>query len=231
MGGEGVDRFAVKVNGDKVTITKGHYYVDGILCESLKVGEYPILGKARTEAQLIYLEVWERHLTPYEIDGTFTLEPALGNLDTTTRVTVVWQPKALLLTLTEAEVTALKYKTTATEEYEWFKKRLKGILIDPKARGMMAASAVSAKGVTMPGESCTAGGDPAYLGEDNQLFRVEIHEGGTAGSDKLATFEWSRDNASAYFPVPKSAVLDPGPGTFSLPVQSPVTMRVRNVSI
>ena len=37
-----------------------------------------------------------------------------------------------------------------------------------------------------------------YRGNENQLYRVEIHDGGASGS---ATFKWSRDNGSVVFAV------------------------------
>ena len=37
-----------------------------------------------------------------------------------------------------------------------------------------------------------------YEGVENQLYRVEIHDG---GEDGAATFKWSRDNGSVVFPV------------------------------
>jgi Family of unknown function (DUF6519) len=39
---------------------------------------------------------------------------------------------------------------------------------------------------------------PEFGGLENSLYRVEIHDGGPVGS---ASFKWSRDNASAIFPV------------------------------
>jgi hypothetical protein len=38
-----------------------------------------------------------------------------------------------------------------------------------------------------------------YRGVENQLYRVEIHDEGTAGEG--ATFKWSRENGSVVFPV------------------------------
>jgi hypothetical protein len=37
-----------------------------------------------------------------------------------------------------------------------------------------------------------------YRGLENQLYRIEIHDGGTAGG---ATFKWSRDNGCVVFPL------------------------------
>jgi hypothetical protein len=39
-----------------------------------------------------------------------------------------------------------------------------------------------------------------YRGPENQLYRVEIHKG---GQSRTATFKWSRENGSVYFPIVK----------------------------
>jgi hypothetical protein len=43
-------------------------------------------------------------------------------------------------------------------------------------------------------DACVTPPDSKYRGAENQLYRVEIHDGGEAGD---ATFKWSRDNGSA----------------------------------
>ena len=40
--------------------------------------------------------------------------------------------------------------------------------------------------------------ESSYRGAENQLYRVEIHQGGRAGE---ATFKWSRENGAVIFPV------------------------------
>ena len=42
-------------------------------------------------------------------------------------------------------------------------------------------------------DACVTSPDSKYRGAENQLYRVEIHTGGSAGK---ATFKWSRDNGS-----------------------------------
>ena len=39
-----------------------------------------------------------------------------------------------------------------------------------------------------------------YRGAENQLYRVEIHDGGTIGRS-TPTIKWARDNASVVFPI------------------------------
>lgn len=69
--------------------------------------------------------------------------------------------------------------------------------VDADARG-------SAKVWANPDESadvlCTISPDARYRGAENQLYRIEIQRGTSAGA-LPATFKWSRDNGSVVFPV------------------------------
>jgi hypothetical protein len=40
-----------------------------------------------------------------------------------------------------------------------------------------------------------------YLGVENQLYRVEVHTGGTVRADGAPTFNWSRENGSVEFRI------------------------------
>jgi len=91
-------------NGNFV-IGPGRYYVDGILVENEQAilyseqPGYPFAGSSSPEgltagmAALVYLDVWERHITFLEDDHI--REAALGGRDTCTRAQVVWQVKVL----------------------------------------------------------------------------------------------------------------------------------------
>ncbi len=79
-------------------IGRGRYYVDGIVCVNdtdVVFGSQPdLLGAtlpATAGAYLVYLDVWQRHLTALEDPGL--REVALGGPDTTTREKTVWQVK------------------------------------------------------------------------------------------------------------------------------------------
>jgi hypothetical protein len=47
------------------------------------------------------------------------------------------------------------------------------------------------------------GPEAKYRGPENQLYRIQVHQGGTAGTNPAtsATFIWSRENGSAIFPI------------------------------
>jgi hypothetical protein len=85
--------------GDCV-LSKGRYYVDGLLVEN----GLPVYYSAQPElpappklvsgkTYLAYLDVWERHITYIEDEGI--REVALGGPDTCTRVKTTWQVKLL----------------------------------------------------------------------------------------------------------------------------------------
>jgi hypothetical protein len=84
-----------------VWITRGRYYVNGMLCENeenvdlAQQPDYPepVLPADVVErsAYLAYLDVWERPITALEDAGI--REAALGGPDTSTRAKLVWQVK------------------------------------------------------------------------------------------------------------------------------------------
>lgn len=125
---------------------------------------------------LVYLDVWQREVTAVE-DGRL-LEPALGGVDTTTRLQTVWQVKVL------ADVGTNVTCATADGDIKgWFD------AIRPSA-GRLTTQAVQ---VVDPNDPCLLPPTPGYRGLENQLYRVEIHDAGAPGT---ATFKWSRDHAS-----------------------------------
>ncbi|HEY9130841.1 MAG TPA: DUF6519 domain-containing protein [Dyella sp.] len=53
-------------------------------------------------------------------------------------------------------------------------------------------------------DPCVIAADARYRGCENQLYRVEVHQGGAAGTDGSPSgtnFKWSRENGSVIFPV------------------------------
>ncbi|MGH9606627.1 MAG: DUF6519 domain-containing protein [Terracidiphilus sp.] len=99
--------FAIGIENEKIWISAGRYYVDGILIEISQRVNYdhqPYLVDPGTTAkdllqQLLeagegstlqfVLEVWQRMATA--LDDPCLLEPALGQADTTTRLQTVWR--------------------------------------------------------------------------------------------------------------------------------------------
>jgi Family of unknown function (DUF6519) len=131
------------------------------------------LHAGRTD--LVYLDVWQRHITA--IEDPDILEVALNGPDTTTRVKTVWQVKVL------KGVTA----DDCEDEIEGWPPAL--------SEGCLSTEAVPTPAAEDPCLIIPGGG---YRGLENRLYRAEIHEGGELGE---ATFKWSRDNGSVVFPV------------------------------
>ena len=184
----------------------GHYYVDGILCENVPPAscppgdaatpltynnqqDYPLeddeddAAKLETNtAYLVYLDVWERHLTHLEVDHL--REVALGGPDTATRARIVWQVRV-----------AQEPKDTPDDATC---RDLFDRLVGDGVRCLRARARVD----TPSDDPCIIPPEARYRGAENQLYRVEIHDGGTGEADKnVATFKWSRDNGAVVFGI------------------------------
>ncbi len=186
-------------------IGEGRYYVNGLLCENgqetgyLNQTDYPLskeddaLGVGN---YVVYLDVWERHVCYVEDDSI--REKALNGADTATRSKVVWQVKVKPITYNYA------YCQQGTS--------LLGEEVSTLSRIGMSARA---KQVRKDKQPCLTEPDAQYRGLENQLYRVEIHDGNTvdeAGNAKTPTFKFSRENGSAIFPV-SQFVYDAGSNT------------------
>ena len=186
--GEGLGFKIDDVTEDGFAIGRGRYYVDGILCENDQaLARYesqldfpfpPELDKATK--YLVFLDVWERHVSTLEDDEI--REKALGGADTATRAKVVWQVK--VGGLEELQITTAN---AASIRKNW--KDIVERLRSPRV-GCLRAQLDPPKDSTDP---CLTAPDARYRGAENQLYRVEIHNGGAPGA---ATFKWSRNNAS-----------------------------------
>jgi len=178
-----------EVSAEGFAIGQGRYYVDGILCENdqepARYESQPDLPSApelkKGTGYLVYVDVWERHVTALE-DDTIR-EKALGGADTATRAKVVWQVK--VRALDELEISQATAAATIRKNWNEIVQRLRS----PRA-GCLRARVDPPKESTDP---CLTAPDARYRGAENQLYRVEIHRGGSPGD---ATFKWSRNNAS-----------------------------------
>lgn len=197
FGGPAGDEYGFEIlspTKDDLTIGKGRYYVDGLLCEVRPAGNektVSYLGQPHPDAFpatpfLVYLDVWERHVTYLQDDSI--REVALGGADTTTRTQVVWRARAtdkgkdgkseILPGLAKEDV----WKNWGEWVQLW------------KPSGRLRAQAKRGGDDTDP---CTASPEASYRGTENQLYRVEIQ-----GWDGTAlTFKWSRENGSVAFAI------------------------------
>jgi hypothetical protein len=159
-----LDELTSPAAGDFVDYLKQPYYPDP---DPLPDGSGP---------HLVYLDVWKREVTP--LQDPRLLEPALDGIDTTTRWQTVWQVKVL------ADVGEGVTCTTPDAEIEGWPE-----LKAPSA-GRLSSDTIE---VEDPDEPCLIPPGGGYRGLENQLYRVEIHQGGDLSE---ARFKWSRENAS-----------------------------------
>jgi hypothetical protein len=168
-------------------LTQGRAYVDGLLLEndhSLPFSQQPFVlpkGQALPSAAgayLLYLDVWERHISA--IEDPSIREVALGGPDTATRSQVIWQ--AVL-----ANVGAPGATVTCSDN------------LTPWPAGSSGTLAARTVPVADPTDPCAVPLGAGYKRLENQLYRVEIHKGsGMAGGP---TYKWSRDNGSVVVAV------------------------------
>ena len=137
----------------------------------------PVYSPAAGRTDLVYLDVWERHITP--IEDPELREVALGGPDTDTRSRVIAQVKVLK---DIGDVACI-------DEIEAWNYLLKV----PDGR--------LTTGLTTPDTSndpCQLGESGGFTGLENRLYRVEIHAIDDEGN---ALFKWSRDNAAFAYGV------------------------------
>lgn len=211
--------FTITVADGDILIGAGRYYVAGLVCDnpaSLCYDRQPFLiGPAPSGATLltelanangadvlqVFLEVWQRFVTG--LDDPCLREPALGQADTTARLQTVWRVVAELVTTdTPSQPTPGPAETSQPTPGPGERSRP-----TPGPAGMtpccqqMYATAPQHSTGTMSagtsGPSADCGCEPiaaaGYQGIENQLYRVEIHQ---PGDETMATFKWSRENAS-----------------------------------
>ncbi|MET9846902.1 DUF6519 domain-containing protein [Streptomyces ossamyceticus] len=184
----------------ELRLSRGRYYVDGILCENdspVQLANQPDLPELELpEADgryVAYLDVWREHLTALERPEL--REVALGGPDTGTRNRTVWQVR-----LEPAE--------------------------DPEAAPAQVAPPWKPRGHRRPPGRLRARAQPpearptpsvvpphaGYRRVENQLYRVQIHEG---SQGKAPSFVWSRDNgtvAARLVDVSDSKIIVHSPG-------------------
>ena len=178
------------------TIGPGRFWVDGLLCENRTAGlaytgqlDFPMAPRAPQGRVVFYLDAWERHVAAAQDDSI--RDVALGGPDTCSRSRLVWQVNA-------APVGDAHAMPSASQALELWSSTWRPA-IQPPDRGLLAATVAAGSAPEDP-RQVPAG----YLGNDNRLYRVEIHRGSTPPVDGVAqppTFTWSRGNGSVIHPL------------------------------
>ncbi|MFD3558195.1 DUF6519 domain-containing protein [Streptomyces sp. NPDC058686] len=190
-GGFCVDTF----DGGNFTVTPGRIYVDGILCECDGTDYWSQpdghLDRVRERDQLptspfmVYLRVWERMVTAVEAPRIREVALGLHGPDTTVRTRVVWQLCWMDL---DSESFIPDMKTAPQFLRDQIGRRF-------RPRPLLSARVRNPEGNSAP---CDVPPQSGYRGPENQLYRIEVHRGGTA---ETATFKWSRENGSVTLPI------------------------------
>jgi hypothetical protein len=174
----------------------------------------------------LWLDVWERHLCATEAPRI--ADVALDGVDTASRAQVVWQLRLLdqprAQQRLDAITAALKTRQQAAgnpadvaavkqqlAEVAQLRKGLDGgnqanaspcallrQLLDARAAYALPRLRVELGPQESDDDPCVIAADARYRGCENQLYRVDIHQGGLAGA---ASFKWSRENGSVIFQV------------------------------
>ncbi|MFL6215073.1 MAG: DUF6519 domain-containing protein [Blastocatellia bacterium] len=182
-------------------VMRGRYYVEGLLAENDADFIYQTDGLKLSAGFIIYLDVWERHVSALEDDSI--REVALGGPDTATRAQLTWQIRIYtqendndrVPPNRDGEIKKPLGALTAEEVWNGWQKYVDAF--QPHNRGRLLARVESGDGATA-NEPCIIHPDARYRGAENQLYRVEIHTGDNANT---ATFKWSRENGSVTFPI------------------------------
>lgn len=237
-------------------ISKGHFYVDGILCEndadcSYATQPWPYVPEAEDEPAplggIAYLECWERHVSALQRPGL--RDVALGGIDTASRAQVVWQVRIAHQAWVDARLqqvsSALGLRLAAAAPAEQgpiraaaervraaldgFTQALSGF--PGETTGCAAANdmldALDASPALMRARArhdasdddpCAIAAESAFRSRENQLYRVEVHDGGLA--DGQASIKWSRENGSVVFAIRSAPRVDSGGGTVTVGLEN-----------
>ena len=199
------DAFKINALAGGLSIGKGRLYVGGLLAENhgapstdpakrlfddlmaeatfadlYTYATQPYLPSppALPEAgrHLVYLDVWDREVT--HLERPSLVEVAVG-VETSSRRQTVWQVRAL-----EGRTGNANCGSRNEDVPGW------SDLIAPSS-GRLTTGTFEVPPESDPCELPPTGG---YRGQENQTYRVEIHDPGRP--DGTATFKWSRENAS-----------------------------------
>jgi hypothetical protein len=191
--------FLIRIAGNNLTIGCGRAYIDGLLAENhgkaplefdrilaeergtaaVPYNEQPYFPNAANTVpreggpHLVYLDVSEREVT--YLQRPDLIEQAIG-VDTVTALQTIWQVK--ILPNLRGDITC----ATPSEQIPGWSE-----LTRPSA-GRLSTKVVSAPDDKDP---CLIPPGNGFRALENQLYRIEIHNGGPLGT---ATFKCSRDN-------------------------------------
>ena len=185
VGGGSPDVADLVLPAVNLSIEPGRFYANGLLCELEARASYahqPDGGAAERLAPggyLVYLDAWQRHVSSLEAPPI--REVALGGVDTATRARTIAQVRALLL--------------PASSPFDWNCSSSIAAW-DALVNAPKPLLAARAEPQLAAANLCEIAATAGYRRLENQLYRVEVHDGGAA-----PTFKWSRENGSVAYAV------------------------------
>jgi len=173
--------YEISVVENRLTLSQGRYYVNGILCENPATISYEEqadlpgakqpTSEEKTGLYVAYMDVWHHHQT--SVDDQNLQEVAIGGADTTTRTKIV----------SPVKLTKLGGMPNGNSPQDYVSSLIAG-LQQPEWQpsGSESTGRLQARVAT------------GFSGElENQLLRIEVHDGGEGG---VATFKWSSNNGT-----------------------------------
>jgi hypothetical protein len=197
-------KITIPTSGTDIQIDWGRIYVEGLLCELeqpttyLTQPQYPLpdtsmfipltgsppsppnAGRLSNGTYIAYLDAWQREVN--YLDDPQIQEVALGGADTAIRLQTAWQVK--LLRVSTNLNNADNCSTTVYPAWTTLTQAPSGKLN------------VQTKQVSATQDPCLLPPSAGFRRVENQLYRVEVHRGGTLDQTTQITFKWSRDNAT-----------------------------------
>jgi hypothetical protein len=199
----GTGAFAVQLDTNKNIVLVGHggrYYVDGLLIEERSSLVEAIKAEASLANKIVFLDAWERH-APTTADPVQP-DPVFGGLETSTRVKLEVRVKVLRTAIAKTDV-----GLTSDDGFRKLKVQqgpsanASDPQIDPRPLNDQDLLPTLAAWTRLPAEAtdeyCDPGAAGGYTGLENQLFRVEIQQGGALLWDGVRTTDGQPGSASA----------------------------------
>lgn len=191
MGGDGSAQGAGRFHGDGLAAVKeahGTYFTQKDLPQADTAALAPV-AESQHRIDWAYLDLWERPLSFAERPEL--RDVALGGQDTTTRTQLVAQVRLLAGNAVPLAQTPQGPEAAYAQ-------------LQPLGQGVLSTKDKPAAVLDPCADPCEPAIAGPYLGEDNRLFRVEIHRAGDIGAAAApgtALFKWSRENAGTLTPL------------------------------
>ena len=208
MGGDGTSEGAGRFYGDGLAAIKESHETYFTQKDLPKANPLPLAAPPADQKRidLAYLDLWERPIT--YIEDADIREIALEGPDTCTRTKLIAQVRVL-----KGVEVPIPHETAQLPQTDFDNlPQFGGGLLTTKDKADVVVDACAD-----PCEPAIAG---TFLGEENRLFRIEIHNCGQIGPAASATtaiFKWSRENGA----IATAIIANADAGAFSVKVEKP----------